>query len=72
MNSKAITGSLLRQSMIEQMELRGLAPRTINTYVGWVSALYGIDLCACPRCRTGRMEPMQILPAIRCHDPPPS
>jgi hypothetical protein len=41
MNLKPITGSPLRQSMIEQMELRGLARRSIKTYVGWVSALSG-------------------------------
>jgi hypothetical protein len=44
--------------------------RERETPIERIERLYGIDLCACPRCRTGRMEPVQILPALRCHDPP--
>jgi hypothetical protein len=35
-----------------------------------IERVYGIDLCACPHCTKGRMQPVQELPPHRGHDPP--
>ena len=32
--------------------------------------VYGIDLGACPKCKTGRMTYLRELPPTRCNDPP--
>jgi hypothetical protein len=57
-------------------EWRAVPPQTDTHRVAISNArierLHGIDQCGCPRCHTGRIKPVQILPALRCHDPPPS
>ncbi|MDA7869773.1 IS91 family transposase [Akkermansiaceae bacterium] len=41
-----------------------------ETPIERIARLYDIDLTACSRCKTGRMEPLGKLVPTRCHDPP--
>lgn len=47
------------------------APEALEeTPIERIARIYAIDLCACQRCKTGRMEQVHELPRPRCNDPP--
>jgi len=65
--------SVKRKNLIrirEQIGQKAPEPQE-ETPLERIERVYGIDLLACPHCRSGRLVLQRQLPAIRCKDPPP-